>query len=261
MKIFYINLHGETFPLEVEPSDTILSVKERIQDNEAGKHGKNKYIRQKENQTPEYIINNPTYIPEDLTPGKQRLIFAGKQLEDDRTLADYNVQNESTMHLVLRLRGSGIPINFIDVENSKVQKLNFSKSAPEWRYVKKGLNLFGICQNKSCKAFKKEVIFNGEREIIKGIINEKFNLQENIENIICPICGGIVIPKTCGFWDCEYQFIGDKIEGGKKVHVDSKSKETNGDDFEYFNPYENPNALWTYLTIYTIEKQEIKYKN
>ena len=45
------------------------------------------------------------------------------------------------------------------------------------------------------------------------------------------------------------------------MHVDTKSKETNGDDFEYFNPYENPNALWTDLTIYTIEKQEIKYKN
>ena len=172
MKIFYNNLHGEVFILEVEPGDTIYMVKKKIQDSEAGKHGVNKYIRQKENQTPEYIINNPTYIPEDLTPDKQRLIFAGKQLEDDRTLADYNVQNESTMHLVLRLRGSGIPINFIDVENSKVQKLNFSKSAPEWRYVKKGLNLFGICQNKSCKAFKKEVIFNRQREgIIEGIIN------------------------------------------------------------------------------------------
>ena len=45
------------------------------------------------------------------------------------------------------------------------------------------------------------------------------------------------------------------------MHVDTKCKETNGDDFEYFNPYENPNALWTDLTIYTIEKQEIKYKN
>ena len=261
MTIFIKTLRGSNYAFKCNYFETIKSIKEKYIEKCFGSQVEYTYKRKYQAQTPKDIIENPLKInvdPVSYFDYRYRLIYKGRCLNDDvnnKTLADYGVAPESTFHLLERLRGGGMPLHFVDVEKGQIQNLEFSNQAPEWRIVIEGLNLFGKCKNVKCKAYNKEVVYK------VGITNKKFNLQENIVEIKCPICNSIVVPNTCGFWKCEYQFEGDKIEGGILKHIDTKSKETIGNNFEYYNPFENPSALWTNLNIYVVEKQDIKYNN
>jgi ubiquitin len=74
MQIFIKSLTGKCITLDVDQAESISSIKTKIAEKEG------------------------------ITPAEQRLIFGGKQLDDERTLSDYNITKESTIHMVLRLR-------------------------------------------------------------------------------------------------------------------------------------------------------------
>ncbi|KAJ5078118.1 hypothetical protein M0811_05376 [Anaeramoeba ignava] len=235
MQIFVKTLTGKTITLEVDPSDTTENVKSKIQDKEGIPPDQQRliYKRKKTEQEKKESNNDDEYV--------------SFQLEEGRTLNDYNIQRESTLHLVLRLRGGGggnMDFNFADMTQDAWKTVGLTDEGPDWLTVCNGLNFEGKCTNKDCKAYNQWVV------MMFGFGTFEMTSEYVFQKAVCPMCKQFVEPEKPGFVDCKWKFQGRKKENGKITNESSDWKSVDK-NYHTFDLEKGGTATWESLTFYT----------
>ena len=168
-------------------------------------------------------------------------ISEGKILSPEMKLRQINfsrieVYNEQN------IIGGTYGLNFTDVSKDIREEQYFSDNAPSYRIVTQGINIYGICKGKKCEAYKNEVIVP-----LKNV--KKFDLINEKDDLECPECGGMIIPKTLGFHLCEYKIEGTKFVDKKGEDFKIKGIAENPNSIQYFSPDKNGETMIVKLVI------------
>ena len=133
---------------------------------------------------------------------------------------------------------------FIDVRKNFIEEKNITDNH-FFREVKKGLNIYGICERKKCKAFKKEVV-------ISFTENKIFDMPLERDSLECPVCGSWIFPSNIGFNFCEYQIEGKIIECNALKNFEISGESRNINIIQSFSPKKCGKTLFQKLTIKVI---------
>ena len=176
-------------------------------------------------------------------------IFNSKYLNPKITVAEACLSNCALIYVQHNgggISGGGYSMMFTDASKNKTREIKFSKDAPSYRGITKGINIFGICKFKKCKAYKEEVVVN--------IKKKKLDLIKERDELFCPECEATIIPKTVGFYLCKFVIYGKKLENGKEESFRNKEDEANNEDsVKYFDPEFNGEAMVTELVFEVLE--------
>lgn len=206
MQVFVKGLTGRTYTIDLERNDTIRDLKEK-------------------------------YGNKSFKGGDMRLIFAGKELQDDDVASDI-LRNESYVYGVVRLRGGGTSLP--DIREMNTSEVSMATpETPPWECIEHGFNLHAICKNKNCRVFKKSF---SELKIHKRFGD--FDMVKINKKTHCPQCDEPVKIVGMGFFDCYYGFAGKVSETGRIIRGEGKA-----DDKNYMQTSEGSKEEWDWLKI------------
>ena len=136
-------------------------------------------------------------------------------------------------------------MNFTNLSKKITIQLPLSREGPDYRIVDKGINIHGECKYEKCFAYNDEVSIP-----LKG--TRIFNLIKERSNLKCPVCRGLIEPKTVSFFLCEYKVKGKNFENGNIKNFEFFGKANNPTAIEFYDPIKDGETTVIELTIEVI---------
>lgn len=181
-----------------------------------------------------------------------KLIFDGDSLSDSTKISNLLIKPGDTIVCFRTNRAMYESVgvfNFADIDNKdNSKKIEFSKSAPEWRIARPGLCLEGICKTPDCPARGQYVVMN----MGMGI----FDLYVDQKKPQCPMCENCVKLETCAFNNCSYMYVGRRFVGSEHQVFKPQKAIPVGNFYLRFDPTEDKQVVWTSLKIVTKKTED-----